>query len=76
MMQTNLPVGSEEPVPYVVREQTIEQKSAQPIRYQIVRLTDSVLVLQMEMLGVQFEMDLRKQAPGAETPVDSLPVEE
>lgn len=64
-MQTNLPVGAEEPVDYEVDNTGIIQKTAHVIHYKVVSTEDSTLVLQLEMRGMIFEMFLRR----AEEPV-------
>lgn len=68
MMQTNLPVGVEQPVEYDVDQKEIVQKSTQQIRYQALTLEDSILVLSFDMRGMTFEMHLRRATP----PSDSL----
>ncbi|MCC6280597.1 MAG: hypothetical protein IT262_08355 [Saprospiraceae bacterium] len=69
-MKTNLPVGAEVPVDYEVDKSIIIQKTPQPIRYQAVTIKDSLLVLQLEMRGMTFEMHMRR----AEAPADTLVV--
>lgn len=66
-MQTNLPVGAEVPVEYELDKTTIIQKTPQAIRYQAITVEDSLLVLQLEMRGMTFEMHLRRAAPPADT---------
>ncbi len=69
-MQTNLPVGAEVPTDYELKKNEIHQKSPQPMVYAIQSVTDSSLVLVMEMRGMQFEMQLKKSPP---PPVESAP---
>lgn len=72
-MTTNLPVGADAPTDFELKKNEIHQKSPQPVVYKIQSATDSTLVLAMEMRGVQFEMQLKKALPPAETsPQDSL----
>lgn len=59
-MQTNLPIGAEQPTDYVLEQDKIEQKSPQPVSYHIQFLTDSVLVITTELRGVPFEFHLRR----------------
>ncbi|MCY7329279.1 MAG: lipocalin family protein [Saprospiraceae bacterium] len=59
-MQTNLPIGAEQPTDYTVQEDKIEQKSPQPINYHIQLLTDSILVLTTELRGIPFEFHLQR----------------
>lgn len=59
-MQTNLPIGPEEPMDYTVNHNEIRQKSTPPIKYTILNLTDSSLVLNLELRGMQFEMHFRR----------------
>lgn len=69
-MTTNLPVGTEAPVGYELNQNEILQKSPQPVVYRIKTLTDSSLVLTMEMRGMLFEMQMRRAVEPA--PQDSL----
>lgn len=72
-MITNLPIGVDAPVDYALQKNEIHQKSPQPVVYKIQNVTDSTLVLAMEMRGVLFEMQLKKAQPPAEaSPQDSL----
>lgn len=70
-MQTNLPIGPEEPMDFTLSKNEIRQKSTPPVRYQIQNLSDSMLVLSFELRGMQFEMHFRKSTDVAP---DSLPV--
>lgn len=82
MMQTNLPVGPEEPMAYTLSATEIRQKSIPPINYQIQSLNDSSLILNMEMRGMQFEMRFRRateinpDSSGAPQQPDTLPVQD
>ncbi len=67
-MQTNLPIGADQPTDYVLEEDKIEQKSVQPVSYRIQTLTDSLLVLTTELRGIPFEFHLRRSL---EAPVTS-----
>lgn len=72
-MVTNLPVGADAPTGYELKKNEIHQNSPQPVVYKIQSVTDSTLVLTMEMRGVQFEMQLQKALPPTEpAPQDSL----
>lgn len=78
-MQTNLPIGPEEPMEYSVSRHEIRQKSTPPVKYLIQDLTDSTLALSLELRGMQFEMHFRRAAeppagpePGGLVPQDTL----
>ncbi len=72
-MQTNLPVGAEAPTVYELERNEIHQKSPQEVTYFIESVTDTTLVLALEMRGMQFEMHLKKAVPAPEPlPQDSL----
>ena len=72
-MTTNLPVGAETLTGYELKKNEIYQNSPQPVVYQIQSVTDTTVVLTMEMRGVLFEMQLQKAPPIAEpAPQDSL----
>lgn len=59
-MITNLPVGPEVAVEYDLSQSTIQQKSSPPVEYTIRSISDSTLVLSIEMRGMQFELHLRR----------------
>ena len=59
-MQTNLPVSPEEPIDYEVNSTEIRQNCSPPIKYEILNLNDSALVLGLELRGMQFEMHFRR----------------
>lgn len=61
-MQTNLPIGPEEPMDYSVGQQEIQQKSTPPIKYAIQNLSDTTMILGFELRGMQFEMHFRRAA--------------
>lgn len=65
-MQTNLPIGPEEPMEYSVSRNEIRQKSTPPIKYTIQSLSDSMLILNMELRGMQFEMHFLRASEPAE----------
>ncbi len=69
-MQTNLPIGAEQPTDYVVKEDKIEQKSVQPVSYHIQSVTDSILVLTTDLRGIPFEFHFRRslEPPPTSTP--------
>jgi hypothetical protein len=64
-MITNLPVGPEERMDFELDEQTILQKSSPPVKYEILGLSDTSLILGLELRGMQFEMHFQR---GAATP--------
>jgi len=59
-MITNLPIGPEEAMDYTVSHNEIRQKSTPPIKYIIQSLSDSTLVLDLELRGMQFEMHFQR----------------
>ena len=59
-MQTNLPIGPEEPMDYSVGKQEIRQKSVPPMKYSIQNISDTSLVLGFQLRGMQFEMHFRR----------------
>lgn len=61
-MTTNLPVAPETPVTteYEVTKKEIIQKLPQPLTYEIQSLSDSMLVLKMEMRSIPFELYLQR----------------
>lgn len=69
-MQTNLPIGTEAPTDYVVEKNKIEQRSAQPVTYHIQTLTDTLLVVTLEMHGVPFEFQFRRMPDNAPLEVE------
>jgi hypothetical protein len=73
-MLTNLPVGPETPVDYEVTEKALVQKGDPPLTYAIESLSDSSLMLNVEIRGMQFEMQLQRptEIPEEEIPADSL----
>jgi hypothetical protein len=58
-MQTNLPVGPEELIDYELDKNIIRQKNTPPVEYTIRELTDSLLILGLELRGMQFEMHFK-----------------
>ncbi|MBK9337049.1 MAG: hypothetical protein IPM98_10865 [Lewinellaceae bacterium] len=75
-MITNLPTGPEEQVEYEVSKTRIRQKSTPPTEYTIQSLQDSVMVIGLEMRGMQFELHLRRaEEPPPPPPVEELPAE-
>lgn len=75
-MQTNLPIGPEEPMEYAVSHNEIRQKSSPPVKYIIQSITDSTLVIGMELRGMQFEMHLRRAPEPPAGPAPAEPYEE
>jgi hypothetical protein len=71
-MQTNLPLGANEPVDYTLEKNTIVQNGPMPVKYTIQKLTDSELVLVLELRGMQFEMHLKRTSTdGSAQPGDN-----
>jgi hypothetical protein len=78
-MLTNLPVGPETPVDYEVKGKELVQKNELPITYTIQSVSDSSLILNVDIRGMQFEMQLQRpveipepEAPEEGTTHDSL----
>ena len=72
-MTTNLPVGADAPTEYDLKQNEILQKSPQAVTYCIQSMTDSPLVLTMEMRGMLFEMQRQRAVLPTEPAVqDSL----
>lgn len=69
-MQTNLPIGPEEPMEYTVSRNEIRQKSTPPVKYLIQGITDSTLALSLELRGMQFEMRFRR---ANQPPAEAIP---
>jgi hypothetical protein len=59
-METNLPVGIESPADYEVSDKEINQKGRSEIKYKIIDLSDTTLILGLEMRGTEFEMQMKK----------------
>lgn len=74
-MMTNLPVGPEELTDFEVAKDKIHQKSSPIIEYQILELTDTSLILGLELRGMQFEMHFMraKQEQPASDPLNVFP---
>ena len=66
-MKTNLPVVPEELMDYELDKLTLQQKSSPPVKYEILTLNDSSLILGLEFRGMQFELRLQR----AEDSLDS-----
>lgn len=66
-MKTNLPVGPEEQMNYELEKFTILQKSSPPLKYEIITLSDTSLILGFELRGMQFELRLRRASTSSET---------
>jgi hypothetical protein len=77
-METNLPVGADVPAPYKIRkDRIIEQQSPRKIKYLIKEISDTALVLGLELRGIRFDMFLKSaknpgRAPESPAPNDSL----
>lgn len=68
-MSTTLPVTPAPlTTPYTVEKDDILQRLPVPLRYHIQSLTDSTLVLTLEMRSVPFELQLRRALPPVLSP--------
>ncbi len=62
-LTTNLPIGPEEPQPFEITHQsTIEHWTSPKTTYEVLKHTDSTLVLALSLRGMQFELHLRRAA--------------
>ncbi|MBU6340815.1 MAG: hypothetical protein KGS48_04915 [Bacteroidetes bacterium] len=68
-MITNLPVGPETEVDYELNRNVLLQKGPKVLEYQVETLSDSVLVLAIELRGLPFELHLRRHL---DAPQDTL----
>lgn len=60
-MQTNLPLGANEnAVDFTLEKNEIIQSGPMPIKYTIQKLTDTELILVLELRGMQFEMHMKR----------------
>ena len=60
-METNLPVGADAPATFTIRkDKIIEQQSPQKIKYLIKEISDTALVLGLELRGIRFDMFLKR----------------
>ena len=73
-MFTNLPNTSEDTTGYEMKDGIITQKTPVPIQYNIVDVTDTTLLLTIEMNNTPFEIHLKKTTPPPPGAVDSLVV--
>jgi hypothetical protein len=65
-MLTNLPVGPEVETDFDFNKNTIRQKGPKVLEYKVVQVSDSILVLGIELRGMPFELHLHKSiAPTA-----------
>jgi hypothetical protein len=62
-MSTNLPVGQETITDYEVKGTEIRQKGTKTLKYNIQSLTESQMILQIELRGMPFELQLNRMAP-------------
>lgn len=80
-METNLPVGADAPASFEIRkDRIIEQQSPQKIQYLIKEISDTALVLGLELRGIRFDMFLKRvknpeRAPEPPAPDDSSQTE-
>lgn len=74
-MQTNLPLGANEPVDYTLDKNEIIQNGPMPIKYTIQKLTDTELILVLELRGMQFEMHLKRTSKDGSAQPDDAPTE-
>lgn len=70
-MLTNLPNTSEVPTDYEVKGDQLIQKTSPNIVYKIHAISDSTMVLSLEMNNTPFEIHLHKSAGNA-APADSM----
>jgi hypothetical protein len=77
-MQTNLPLGANEnAVDFTLDKNEIIQSGPMPIKYTIQKLTDTELILVLELRGMQFEMHMKRTSkdgsalPG-DTPTEAI----
>lgn len=59
-MVTNLPNTAEVPTKFELNDNVIVQKTANPIEYNIIGITDSTLVLALNIRNTPFEFHLKK----------------
>lgn len=59
-MSTSLPVGDGTPTAYTLQKGVVRQSVEPPVDYRIQTCADSLLVLTMQLRGVDFELRLRK----------------
>lgn len=71
-MQTNLPVGTEEPADYTVQKNEIVQNSTPPISYLIQNVSDSALTLGLELRGMEFQLFLFRAAARTEESAEEM----
>ncbi len=64
-MVTNLPNTAEAPTVFELKDNIIVQKTDSPIKYNIVSITDSTLVLALNIRNTPFEFHLKKTSPPA-----------
>jgi hypothetical protein len=74
-MATNLPVGPEGECDFELSANQIKQKSAKPLTYNIVELSDSTLTLSIELRGMPFELFMHRAAEVAPAVQDSMQVD-
>jgi len=74
-MATNLPVGPEGECDFELSGAQVKQKSAKPLTYNIVELSDSLLTLRIELRGMPFELFMRRAAAVAPAVQDSIVVD-
>jgi hypothetical protein len=71
-MFTNLPNTAEDSTDYELKDAKIIQKTEVPITYAIQEMSDSVMILVLEMNNTPFEIHLNKTTPPPPVPADSL----
>lgn len=74
-MQTNLPLGAnEQAVDFTLDKNEIIQSGPMPIKYTVQKLTETELILVLELRGMQFEMHMnRTSKDGSAVPGDTTP---
>lgn len=71
-MRTNLPITSDGFAEYDISNNQILQKTNPPIHYSVVELTDSIMVMTMEMNNTPFELRLKKGLAPVEVPEEVI----
>ncbi len=71
-MLTNLPNTSDVSTEFELTNNKITQKTLTPITYNILHISDSAMVLVLEMNNTPFEIHLNKTTPPPPAPVDTL----
>ncbi len=70
-MATNLPNTAEGSTEYELKDNLILQKAPNPIEYSIIAVTDSTLMLALNIRETPFEFHLKKTTPPVPAPAES-----